>query len=62
MGMLLKAAFAFLVAFSVLSPDKVTACFGTARFRQARAELMADRPAEKLKLQLQAWLPQKSQP
>jgi hypothetical protein len=62
MGTLLKAALAFFLALTVLSPDRVAACFDTPRFHQAKAELMADRPAAKLKLQIQAWLPKDSQP
>jgi hypothetical protein len=62
MGTLLKAAFAFFVALTVLSPDKVAACFDTPRFHQVKAELMAGHPAAKLKLQMQAWLPKDSQP
>jgi hypothetical protein len=56
MGTLLKAVFAFFVAFSVLSPDKVAAHFDTPRFHAVKAELAAGRPAEKLWLDMKSWL------
>ena len=60
MGTLLKAAFAFFVAFSVLAPEKMAAHFDTARFHAVKAELTAGRPAEKLWADVKAWT--KSEP
>jgi len=55
MGMLLRAVFAFFVAYSVYAPDKVAACFDTPRFNAVRAELADERPVAKLGQAINTW-------
>lgn len=55
MGMLLRAAFAFFVAYSVYAPDKVAAHFDTPRFHAVKAELRAERPVAKLGAAIENW-------
>ncbi len=56
MGLLLRAAFAFMIAFAVLSPDSFAAYFGTPRLAALKAELAAAHPAGKLRVMLAASL------
>ena len=56
MGLLLRAAFAFTIAFAVLSPDSFAAYFGTPRLAAVKMELASARPAGKLRAMLAASL------
>ncbi|MBU6299482.1 MAG: hypothetical protein KGJ79_07435 [Alphaproteobacteria bacterium] len=56
MGLLLRAAFAFAIAFAVLSPDSFAAYFGTPRLAAVKAELAVARPAHKLRTMIAAGL------
>ena len=56
MAKLLKAAFAFFVAYAVYAPGEMAAHFDTPRLNAVRAELAAERPAAKLSQAIGTWL------
>jgi hypothetical protein len=56
MGLLLRTAFALFVTLLVVAPGKVAAHFDTPRFHALKAELAAEQPSAKLRLEIGKWL------
>jgi hypothetical protein len=56
MGTLLRAAFAFLIAFSIQNPERAAACFETLGLQTVKAQLKADHPRANLERTVAVWL------
>ena len=56
MGTVLRAVFAFIVAFWLADPHGFASTFGTPRLAQVKAELAAAQPGARLELMLESGL------
>jgi len=62
MGTLLRAVFAFAVAFALADPHGFASAFGTPRLAEVKAELAAAHPGAKLQRMLETGLPHGQMP
>ena len=62
MAMLLRCAFAFLIAFSVQNPERAATYFETLGLKAAKAQIEADHPSAKLRQSISAWLEKRTAP
>ncbi|MGA7675802.1 MAG: hypothetical protein WCA78_12260 [Rhizomicrobium sp.] len=53
MGTLLRAVFAFAIAFAITAPQRFAATFDTPRMAAVKAELAATHPGAKLQLMIE---------
>ena len=53
MGTLLRAAFAFTIAFAIASPHRFATTFGTERLAAVKADLAAAHPGAKLQFMIE---------